>query len=168
MLIVLHSGQTGVERGAHRAAIGSGIEIAGFMSVDRRDELGAIPVDIARFLTPCFDRGPRPAVRANVALASGVVIVVPDRRNVDKVTAMNAVLGAVRRAGVPWIACDVASDADVIPRFAGGLQATSGSVRLLVTGPRGTRWIEGESVAHRLVSSVALHDTATSAAQRAG
>jgi hypothetical protein len=164
MLILLHSGQTGVERGAHRAAVAAGIEVAGFMSIDRRDELGAIPVDIARFLTPCFDRGPRPAVRANVELASGVAIVVPDRRRVDKVTAMNAVIGAVRRANVPWIACDLTSDTAAIARFAQGLQATSGSVRLLVTGPRGTRWIEGESVAHRLVASLGLHDSSTSAA----
>lgn len=164
MLIVLHSGQTGVERGAHRAAVAAGIEVAGFMSIDRRDELGAIPPDVARYLTPCFDRGPRPAVRSNVALASGVVIVVPDRRHVEKVTAMNAVLGAVRRAGVPWTACDLSSDCDAVSRFARGLQATSGSVRLLVTGPRGTRWLEGESLAHRLVSSLGLHDASTTSA----
>ncbi len=164
MLVVLHSGQTGVERGAHRAAIATGIEVAGFMPVDRRDELGAIPVDIARYLTPCFDRGPRPAVRANVALASGVVLVVPDRRHLDKVTAMNAVLGAVRRANAPWLACDPSTDPDAVVRFARALPETSGSVRLLVTGPRGTRWIEGESVAHRIVSNLAIGDASTSAA----
>ena len=83
MLVIIHSGQTGVERGAHRAAVTLGLDIAGFMPLDKRDELGPVPRDVAEFLTPCFDRGPRPAVRANVALASGALIVVPDAETAE-------------------------------------------------------------------------------------
>src|SRR5215213_5822285 len=96
MLVIIHSGQTGVERGAHRAAVTAGLSIAGFMPLDRRDELGPIPADVAEVLTPCFDRGPRPAVRANIALASGVLLVVPNAAMPEKFTAMTAVLQGIR------------------------------------------------------------------------
>ena len=154
--MVIHSGQTGVERGAHRAAVAHGIQIAGFMPLDRRDELGPVPPDVAKNLTPCFDRGPRPAIRANVALASGVLLVVPDRKQPGKFTAMQAVLNAVRAARTQALACDLTSDLDEVVKWARSLPETSGSVRLMVTGPRGTRWQEGESVALRFISAIAL------------
>lgn len=156
MLVIVHSGQTGVERGAHRGAVAAGISVAGFMPVDARDELGPVPDDVARDLTPCFERGPRAAVRANVALASGVLLVVPERRHVDKFTAMRAVMTAVRGARTKALVCDPTSDVDEVAAWARGLPETSGSVRVLVTGPRGTRWANGEGVARRLVTAIAI------------
>lgn len=156
MLVIVHSGQTGVERGAHRGAVAAGLSIAGFMPIDRRDEMGPVPEDIAQHLTPCFERGPRAAVRANVALASGVIVVVPDRRHVDKFTAMRAIMTAVRTARTQSLVCDQTSDTEEVARWARQLPETSGSVRILVTGPRGTRWLGGEGVARRLVTAIAL------------
>lgn len=156
MLVIVHSGQTGVERGAHRAAVAASLALAGFMPVDRRDELGPVPEDVAACLTPCFERGPRAAVRANVALASGVLLVVPDRRHVDKFTAMRAIMTAVRGARTKVFIADPAIDTDEVAMWARGLPETSGSVRVLVTGPRGTRWGEGEGVARRLVTAIAI------------
>ena len=156
MLVIVHSGQTGVERGAHRAAVSGGIAIAGFMPVDCRDELGPVPEDVATQLTPCFERGPRAAVRANVALASGVLLVVPDRRHVDKFTAMRAVMTCVRGAKAASFIADPTTDVIEVATWARALPETSGSVRVLVTGPRGTRWLDGEGVARRLVTAIAL------------
>jgi len=156
VLVIVHSGQTGVERGAHRAAVSGGISIAGFLPVDCRDELGPVPEDVAVHLTPCFERGPRAAVRANVALASGVLLVVPDRRHVDKFTAMRAVMTCVRGAKAASFVADPTTDVVEVASWARGLPETSGSVRVLVTGPRGTRWLEGEAVARRLVTAIAL------------
>lgn len=156
MLVIVHSGQTGVERGAHRAAVSGAISIAGFMPVDCRDELGPVPEDVACQLTPCFERGPRAAVRANVALASGVLLVVPDRRHVDKFTAMRAVMTAVRGARSASFVADATTDVLEVATWAHTLPETSGSVRILVTGPRGTRWLDGEGVARRLVTAIAL------------
>ena len=156
MLVIVHSGQTGVERGAHRGAVAAGLSIAGFMPVDKRDEMGPVPDDVAQHLTPCFERGPRAAVRANVALASGVLVVVPDRRHVDKFTAMRAIMTAVRSARAQSLVCDPTSDTEVVAAWARQLPETSGSVRILVTGPRGTRWADGEGVARRLVTAIAL------------
>ena len=156
MIAVLHSGQTGVERGAHRGALAAGLFIAGFMPLDRRDELGPIPQDIARFLTPCFDRGPRPAVRANVALASGALVVVPDATQPEKFTAMLALLQAVRAAKLPSFICDAGTNLETIVQWARSVPETSGSKRLLVTGPRGTRWDRAEAIARRIVSAIGM------------
>jgi hypothetical protein len=155
MLVILHSGQTGVERGAHRGALAAGIQLAGFMPLDRRDELGPIPADVAQHLTWCRERGPRPAVRSNVSLASGVVLVVPNRTTASKFTAMGAVLAAVRAAKAPWLAVDDSSNLDDVTGWVRALAESSGSVRIHVTGPRGTRWADGEVLAMRLVANLA-------------
>jgi hypothetical protein len=126
------------------------------MPLDKRDELGPVPPDVADVLTTCFDRGPRPAVRANVALASGVLIVVPDAARADKFTAMAAVMQAVRSARAPMLACDPQTNLDDVGRWVKQLPETSGSTRLLVTGPRATRWHEAESVGKRIVSAIAM------------
>jgi hypothetical protein len=156
MLVILHSGQTGVERGAHRAATVAGISIAGFMPLDKRDELGPVPPDVADKLTACFDRGPRPAVRANVSIASGVLLVVPDAARAEKFTAMAAVLQAVRSARAPMMACDPKTNLDDVVWWVKHLPETSGSTRLLVTGPRATRWPEGEGIAKRIVAAISM------------
>jgi hypothetical protein len=156
VLVVVHSGQTGVERGAHRAATSGGISVAGFMPVDGRDELGPVPLEVSTHLTPCFERGPRAAVRANVGIASGVLLVVPDRRHVDKYTAMRAVMTCVRGNRAAAFVADPTTDVLEVATWARSLPETSGSVRILVTGPRGTRWLEGEGVARRLVTAISL------------
>lgn len=156
MLVVVHSGQTGVERGAHRAAVSAGLTVAGFMPIDKRDEMGAIPDEVAACLTPCFDRGPRPAVRANVAISSGVLLVVPDAGDPNKFTAMSAVLAAARAAKVPYLVADPLTNVEDVSRWVGELSPSSGSRRLLVTGPRGTRWHTGEQIAKRLVAAIAM------------
>jgi len=126
------------------------------MPLDARDELGPIPADVAACLTPCFDPGPRPAVRANIAIASGVVVVVPDATDANKFTAMPAVLSAARAAKVPWRVADPLSNLDEISRWAWELPESSGSIRLMITGPLGTRWHTGEATARRLVSAIAI------------
>ena len=156
MLVVVHSGQTGVERGAHRAANTAGLTIAGFMPLDGRDELGPIPPEIAACLTPCFDRGPRPAVKANVAIASGVLVVVPDAEDPSKFTAVPAVLAAARAAKVPYRVVDPITNLEDVSRWVWQLPESSGSLRLMVTGPRGTRWHTGEQTARRLVSAITI------------
>ena len=156
MLVIIHSGQTGVERGAHRAAITLGVSIAGFMPLDKRDELGPVPHDVAEYLTACFDRGPRPAVRANVALASGALVVVPDAQTADKFTAIGAVIQAIRSAGIPYMACDPLTNLENVTRWVLKLPETSGSTRVLVTGPRATRWPQGETLARRIVGACTM------------
>jgi hypothetical protein len=155
MLVIVNSGQTGVERGAHRAAVAAGLLVEGFMSLDKRDELGPVPADIAQSLTSYSERGPRRAMRASVGLSSAVVLVVPDAAMPEKFTAMNAVLQAIRSAHLPSLICDGNTNLDDVGRWTRYL-ATSGSTHIMVTGPRATRWPDGEVVARRLVSVMAM------------
>jgi hypothetical protein len=155
ILVIVNSGQTGVERGAHRAAIAAGLCVEGFMSFDKRDELGPLPADVAQWLSPCSERGPRPAMRASVALSSAVVLVVPDIATPEKVAPMAAVLQAIRSARVPSLICDTNSNLYEVGRWTRE-QATSGSTHIMVTGPRATRWPDGEGVARRIVAVMAM------------
>jgi hypothetical protein len=156
MLVLLNSGQTGVERGAHGAAVSAGLTVAGFMPRDGRDELGQVPHAVASSLTPFFERGPRPALKANIALASAVLIVVPEVRRADKFTAIGVIMQWVRSVRVPLLTCDPSTNLDDIVGFTTQIPETSGSMRLAVTGPRGTRWTEGHNVARRIVAAIAM------------
>lgn len=126
------------------------------MPLDKRDELGPVPQDVAMQLTACFDRGSRPAVRANVTLASGVLLVVPEAARAEKFTAMSHVLQAARAARAPLLACDPETNLDDVVWWVKHLPETSGSTRVHVTGPRGTRWPGGESIARRLVGAIGM------------
>jgi hypothetical protein len=126
------------------------------MPLDRRDELGSIPSEIAQSLVPHSERGPRPAVRATVGIASGVLLVVPDAATPDRFTAMSAVLQAIRAARRPFFVADASTNLDDVATWANSLAQKDGATRILVTGPRGTRWPEGEAVARRLVAAIAM------------
>ncbi|HEY1551663.1 MAG TPA: putative molybdenum carrier protein [Kofleriaceae bacterium] len=156
MLVVIHSGQTGVERGAHRAAATVGLGATGFSTLDERDELGPLPHAIASALTPCRERGSRAAVRANLLIASGLVVVIPNRNTPDRFTAMRNLLGSARSHGVPYAVVDPTSDLDDVRKFVEALAPTSGTVRLMVTGPRATRWAAGERTAWQVVARMAI------------
>ncbi len=135
-----------------------GASLAGFMPLERRDELGLVPPDVAQNLTPCFERGPRPALRANVALASGVLVVVPVAATPGKFTAINAVLQAIRSARLPSFVCDALTSLDDVSYWAKALPESSGSTRVMITGPRATRWIDGEKVSRRMVTAIGMTD----------
>lgn len=78
MITLVHGGQTGVDRGAHEAALGNGWLVGGYMPRDQRDELGKISPEVARFLTPHEKTGYPPRTEANVRASSAALIVVRD------------------------------------------------------------------------------------------
>ena len=126
------------------------------MPGDQRDELGPLPKNIATLLTPCHERGSRAAVRANLAIASGLVVVIPDARTPDRFTAMRSLIGAARAYKLPYSVVDPSSELDDVRRFVDALPPTSGSVRLMITGPRSTRWPAGERTAWQVVARLAV------------
>ena len=154
-MTILHSGQTGVERGAHHGAVASGLPVRGFMRPERRDELGPLPDDVASVLEPCADGGQRAAVIATLALATAVVLVVPDIRIAIRKRTATWVLRGVRAKRLPYWLCDSATSVTDVATWYTKLEPTQHH-HILVTGPRATRWREGESVARRLVKALAL------------
>jgi hypothetical protein len=156
MLVIIHAGQTGVERGAAQAARAAAFRIAGFMPPDRRDELGLIPPHVAEHLLPHHERGRRSAVYANITLASGVLVVVPDASAPDSFTGMTPLLQHVRAAKLPLFIADPKTALTTFITWVQGVPEHEGSVKLMVTGPRETRWQGGEALARRLIAALAL------------
>src|SRR4051812_26474821 len=155
-LVILHTGQTGVERGADRAARAVGIPVEGFSTYERRDELGALPADVAKDLTPCLQRGARSALRATLERANVLIIAVPDARDPNSNTGIEALRRAARSGGVPHWIVDPSTNYDEVAIRLRALELTTDPLNVLVTGPRFTRWHEGEKVGWRVVAQIAL------------
>lgn len=154
---MIHSGQTGVERGAARAAKRLGLRVTGFSTTDGRDELGRIPDDVAADLTPCIERGPRSAAIANIQIATALVLLVPVAAHAASLPALATYMREARARSVPIHVLDPTADFERTGRALTALAETSGSIRIYITGPRATRWAEGERVATRFVHA-ALSD----------
>lgn len=152
-MVIVHTGQTGVERGACHAAREIGLPRLGVMPADGRDELGCIPPEISVDLVAALERGQRAAVRSCIELATAVLVIVPIA-SAPRFTSMSVVLRAAAEAGRACLVADSATTPGEIAAWVAS-QATGERVRLFVTGPRGTRWTSGEAVAQRIVSGLA-------------
>ena len=126
------------------------------MPPDRRDELGLIPREVAEHLMPHDQRGRRSAVYANITLASGVLVVVPDAAMADSFTGMTPLLQHVRAARLPFFIADPKTPLTTFIAWVQGVPEREGSVKLMVTGPRETRWQGGEALARRMIAALAL------------
>lgn len=159
MLFILHTGQTGVERGAHNAARAMDLGIAGFMSRESRDELGRLPVHVSQRLTPCAGRGHRAALSATAQIASAAIIVVPSAMHLEGTTGMRWVAQLLRTHRLPTLVADAETSVADIAAWTAAIPYTCRSRRLLITGPRGTRWPDGETISHRFVTAMGTLST---------
>jgi Circularly permutated YpsA SLOG family len=152
---IVHGGQTGVDRGAHEAAIDNGWPIAGYMPQDGRDERGKIPDAIARHLIPCARAGYGARTEVNVRMADAALIVVRNAEDplATPGTTKTIALAADRR--LPRMIVDPEWDPAVIARWIWrdlltmtktlslpllGAQPEPTPTRLLVAGPRESLW----------------------------
>lgn len=148
-MIILHGGQTGVDRGAHDAAIDNGWTVRGYMPKDGRDELGLIPADVARHLLRCVDGGYPARTRMNVQISYAVLLVVPDEEDpqASRGTALTwRIATELGRPRLPVNPRRAESTAEV-SRWIRQLRMRSARVDLpiLVAGPRASRWPEGHA-----------------------
>lgn len=165
-LHIIQGGQRGVDRGAWRGAREGGLLMpgrGGWGPHDMRDELGPIPAEVAADLTPCPRYGYAERTRANVFDCDAVLLIVQDfqRPFVTRGTALtNRVAEQLGRQAI------VTDEA----RMDGALVVIRAIVRrspivihtgnprpvcLMVAGPRGSLWPEGEEVARRAVLRIA-------------
>lgn len=151
---LLHTGQTGVERGAYRAARAARLRITGTCSHECRDEFESLAREVVADLTPCTQRGTRSALRATLESANALVIGVPQMERASWITGVNALRRHARALGVPSWVVDGASDATALALALREARDGGGDLRVLVTGPRQTRWPGGESFGFRLVSEL--------------
>jgi CheY-like chemotaxis protein len=155
-LIIMHSGQSGVERGADRAARTVGFPIEGFCGFEQRDEIGPLPPEIRSDLIPCARKGTRSAARATLERATALIIAVPDRAEASTYTGIEPLRRMARAIGVPHWIVDPNTDLDEIATGLRAFQYDSAPLRVMVTGPRLTRWGHGERFGFRLVGHLSL------------
>ena len=106
VVVILHSGQTGVERGAQRAAKAIGFPVSGIGTADLRDELGPLPGEIARDLIACPARGPRSAALATLDRAELLVVVVPTVRMNLLSPGLSVLIRKAKQRGTPHVLVD--------------------------------------------------------------
>jgi len=159
MLTIVQGGQTGVDRGAHAGALASGWSLAGYMPHDRRDELGPIPDEVARYLIPSAKTGYAARTVANVFMSTAALIVVPNAEDPRVTPGTAKTLDLARDRRLPRRVADPTTSPEVLASwiwhdlvkpqplllFERPKEETK-SVRLLVAGPRESKW-QGARVA---------------------
>ena len=168
-ITIVHGGQTGTDRGAHEAAIDNGWRLAGYMPRDGRDELGPIPPDVAKFLVSHAKRSYAFRTEANVRACNAVLIVVRDANSPRETpgTTKTIDLAAKRKlhlmivdptTNAVQIARWICSDLLVIstPRLPFDAEFEPIPSRLLVAGPRESKWHGARVETAALLGRVAL------------
>lgn len=159
-LVICHGGQTGVDRGAHLGAIDGALLIAGYMPRNERDERGMIPDDIRSVLWRCTvgerDGGYPARTHANIELAHAVLLIVQDVNNPAATPGSRLTYDLMQKRERPWMIADPDTYAKDVQKWMTGLREDhgSGELRLLVAGPRASRWANGEATARTLVASL--------------
>jgi hypothetical protein len=157
VITLVHGGQTGVDRGAHDAAVEHGWQITGYMPRDGRDELGPIPPEIARFLIPHASAHYAARTAANVAMVAAILVVVRDAGDPRATPGTTKTINLARdRRVVPVVvdpSCDVLPIASwlyrdllapwpplTLPLAGFEPYEPEPPARLLVAGPRESKW----------------------------
>jgi len=154
-LIITHSGQTGVERGADRAARMIDIPVEGICAFEGRDEIASLPPEIAADLRPCPRKGARQALTATLTVSNALVIAVPNAEAANTVIGIEPLRRFARAKGIPLWIVDPISNLDEVAREARRLAGHRDTLRVMITGPRSTRWRDGERFGFRVVGTLA-------------
>jgi CheY-like chemotaxis protein len=132
------------------------MQVEGFCTYERRDELGALPLEIVNDLVACEQRGARSALRATLERANVLVIAVPQVAQANTNTGVEALRRAARASGVPHWIVDSNTDLDQVSLRLRQLEQVTDPLRVMVTGPRFTRWREGERLGWRAIAQLSL------------
>jgi len=160
-----------VDRGAHDAALDNAWRVTGYMPRDGRDELGQIPQTVACFLLPHDKPGLGARTEANVRMAAAALIIVrkDDDPRVTPGTAQTVDLVTLRH--LPQMIVDPATNPTKIARWIWSsllahrtLMLPFGTLsrepqqeppRLLVAGPRESKWPGARAVTATLLRHTA-------------
>jgi len=146
-IAIIHGGQTGVDRGAHRVAIEYGWKVGGCMPKSGRDELGDIPADVAAYLRRCVTGGMRDRTEVNIDLAEALLVIVPDKQDPYATPGTALTLKLARDRKLPRLVVEPADPPIETVRWLGLLRQRLGNghaTRIMVAGPRASRWLDGE------------------------
>lgn len=155
MITVIHGGQTGVDRGAHEAAIDNGWRVSGYMPRGARDEFGRIPIAVASFLREHESSRYAARTEANVRSCDALLVVVSDAKDprttpgtaktIDLAAGRNLQRMIVDPTCIPlliaeWIWRDLIGRRTLPLPFFDTRSLDPVPVRLMVAGPRESKW----------------------------
>lgn len=175
MITVVHGGQTGVDRGTHEAAIDNAWKLAGHMPRDQRDELGPIPPEVAKFLVAIDATSYAARTAANVRASTATLIVVRDKGHPRETPGTTRTLELATARRMRHLIVDPASDPETIARWIWAdphrmtrtltlpfldLPLDPPPMRLLVGGPRESKWSGAQAQTAALLRKVASALTA--------
>lgn len=157
-LLVIQGGQTGVDRGAWRAAVAANVPRSGYMPKDRCDEFGMIPDAVANdLMASSYGLGAR--TKANVNLCHACVVIVQDEQKPYATPGTAHTLRCTRSLGkMSWTLPGDASDV-AISRVIDAIRwyvKTFPNVptRLMFAGPRQSMWAEAEERAFGIATVI--------------
>lgn len=169
-LTLIHGGQTGVDRGCHEAAIALGLPVEGYAPRDGCDEEGIIPSPVRERLWLCGEPGYMARTRWNLDRAHAVLVIVPDGTMPTITPGTRFTLDTARAHGKPRLACDPTWPTVlirswmmewIIPLAGQNAGATVWgkpvAPRLMIAGPRASRWPEGQDAARDLLIRALTH-----------
>jgi hypothetical protein len=173
MITIVHGGQTGVDRGAHEAALDNGWLVAGYMPRDGRDELGKIPEGVARFLTPHEKTSYAARTEANVRSCDALLVVVRDADDPRATPGTAKTIDLAASLHKRRMIVDPTEDAAMIARWiwsdllkifvAVQMQLPLETrrldpvpTRLLVAGPRESKWTGARAETAALIRRIGL------------
>jgi hypothetical protein len=170
VITVLHGGQTGADRGAHEAAVECGWLVAGYKPHNSRDERGPIPEAVARCLWPCDKPGFGARTEANVRCCDALLVVVPRGENpratpgtaktielAEKFHKRRMIVDPGFPAGpiAAWIWRDLLALRTLpLPLDTRSLDPVP--ARLMVAGPRESKWSGAELATVEILRKVAV------------
>ncbi len=169
MITLVHGGQTGVDRGAHYAAIDNGWRVTGYMPRGCRDEYGPIPPDVAQHLIEHDKSAYAARTAANVRSSDALLVVVRDRDDPRATPGTALTLDLAAELPKRQMVVDPTDDAGKIARWIWQLSCVLRElslplegvpdpvpVRLMVAGPRESKWPEARVETAGLLRRVGL------------
>ena len=170
MITIVHGGQTGVDRGGHEGAIANGWRVWGYMPSDARDELGPIPAAVAKLLVRHESPSYAARTEANVRVVNAALIVVAATENALSTPGTAKTIDLAKRRGMPCKIVDPSTDASALAVWIwsdllmmrtlmlplDGLRLEPVPIRLLVAGPRESKWRGAQVATADLLRRVGL------------
>jgi hypothetical protein len=157
-LVIVHGGQTGVDRGAHEGAIDNGWSVAGVMPKDGCDERGPIPADVYRCLSRCTIDGLAVRTEVNLDDAHAVLVVVPDSQDPYATPGTRLTLVGARKRRLPRLVAEPSVPIDLLAKWVRDAGRDRLTFKLMVAGPRESRWASGRVETAALLRRLALAD----------
>lgn len=154
MIVVVHGGQTGVDRGGHHGALANGWQVRGFAPADGCDEDGPIPDDVIAFLERHRVTGLSARTHENLRWCDLLLVMVEDKQKPWATPGTKTTLTMARNRK-PYLERMVVDPSDGTAHIAKWildykignvhrLPRLAKHVWLMVAGPRRSKWVTGE------------------------